>query len=239
MAVAAPGRDRHRRRRQRSTTSTVSKRGERSCGGCTGWDATSSVTSTSAAGRATGRTPRVSRSVIGRRYEGFPDERWLDIRRFQLFAGGARGSASRSARARGSTRSSPTTSPAGKTRPASRSSAAAQLRFNRWVAAPGARPRHGGRAEERRWPGRQLLGAFDFAIVEQCFQYDECGCTSLRRARQGGLRGRVRTRAVRVLRRGERQSASAPWASPTTSSPLPGAPVSSSAVCRAGATGWR
>ena len=24
--------------------------------------------------------------MIGRRYEGFPDERWLDIRRFQLFA---------------------------------------------------------------------------------------------------------------------------------------------------------
>ena len=26
------------------------------------------------------------RSVIGRRYEGFPDERWLDIRRFHSFA---------------------------------------------------------------------------------------------------------------------------------------------------------
>ena len=25
------------------------------------------------------------RSVIGRHYSGFPDERWLDIRRFQLF----------------------------------------------------------------------------------------------------------------------------------------------------------
>jgi hypothetical protein len=25
-------------------------------------------------------------AVIGRRYEGFPDERWLDIRRFPLFA---------------------------------------------------------------------------------------------------------------------------------------------------------
>ena len=25
------------------------------------------------------------RSVIGRRYEGFPDERWLDVSRFHLF----------------------------------------------------------------------------------------------------------------------------------------------------------
>ena len=24
--------------------------------------------------------------MIGRRYEGFPDERWLDVRRFHLFA---------------------------------------------------------------------------------------------------------------------------------------------------------
>ena len=53
--------------------------------------------------------------------------------------------------------------------------------------------------------GRQaskLIGAFDFAIVEQCFQYHECGYyRTFVRARQGGLRGRVRTRARPVLRR--------------------------------------
>ena len=32
--------------------------------------------------------------MIGRRYEGFPDERWLDIRRFHSFAEAARSAAS-------------------------------------------------------------------------------------------------------------------------------------------------
>ena len=66
---------------------------------------------------------RFPRSVIGRRYEGFPDERWLDIRRFRLFAKPLK-PASTSARARDSMRSSRTIWPAGKTAPASRSAVA-------------------------------------------------------------------------------------------------------------------
>lgn len=34
---------------------------------------------------------RFPRSVIGKRYEGYPDERWLDIRRFRKFAGPLKG----------------------------------------------------------------------------------------------------------------------------------------------------
>ena len=33
----------------------------------------------------------------------------------------------------------------------------------------------------------QLVGSFDFAVVEECFAYDECGeVQPLRRRRQGG-----------------------------------------------------
>jgi hypothetical protein len=50
-----------------------------------------------------------------------------------------------------------------------------QLRFNRWVAR---QVRSRGMAVALKNDGRQadpLVHAFDFAIVEQCFQYDECG----------------------------------------------------------------
>ena len=167
------------------------------------------------------------RSVIGNRYEGFPDERWLDIRRFQLLRRAAASAGSRCAPARASTRSSPTTSPAGKTRPAFRSPRADQLRFNRWIArqvhARGmavALKNDGGQVE-------QLVGSFDFAIVEQCFQYEECGLYKpFVEARQGGLRGRVRTRPGRSSAPPPRRSASARSASPTTSSPAPGSRAS-------------
>jgi hypothetical protein len=51
----------------------------------------------------------------------------------------------------------------------------AQLRFNRWVAR---QVHHRGMAVALKNDGRQvrqLVGDFDFAIVEQCFQYHECG----------------------------------------------------------------
>ncbi|HKB51709.1 MAG TPA: endo alpha-1,4 polygalactosaminidase [Solirubrobacterales bacterium] len=50
-----------------------------------------------------------------------------------------------------------------------------QLRFNRWVARQVHRR---GMAVALKNDGRQaheLIHAFDFAIVEQCFQYQECG----------------------------------------------------------------
>ncbi len=53
-----------------------------------------------------------------------------------------------------------------------------QLRFNRWIA----RQVHDrGMAVALKNDPRQvdqLVGAFDFAVVEECFQYDECGSTS-------------------------------------------------------------
>ncbi|HYC81395.1 MAG TPA: endo alpha-1,4 polygalactosaminidase [Solirubrobacterales bacterium] len=63
-------------------------------------------------------------------------------------------------------------------RPANRGfeiSAGDQLRFNRWIARVS--HRWGMAVALKNDPGqvRQLVGNFDFAVVESCFDYDECG----------------------------------------------------------------
>lgn len=114
------------------------------------------------------------RSVIGRRYEGFPDEHWLDIRRFHLFAKPLRHRFDICAR-KGFDALEPDNLSGWENKTGFPIGAAAQLRFNRWVAREAHRR---GMAVALKNDGRQvgeLLRAFDFAIVEQCFQYDECG----------------------------------------------------------------
>jgi hypothetical protein len=116
------------------------------------------------------------RSVIGRRYAGFPDERWLDVRRYRSFARPLRQRFSMCAR-KGFDAVEPDNLAAWEAEnktgfPITR---ADQLRFNRWVAR---QVRRLGMAVALKNDGRQVrrLGReFDFAIVEQCFQYDECG----------------------------------------------------------------
>lgn len=116
------------------------------------------------------------RSVIGRTYEGFPDERWLDVSRFHLFEKPLEQRFEMCAR-KGFDAVEPDNIQGwepenhtgfGITR-------ADQLRFNRWVA----RQVHSrGMSVALKNDGRQadrLVHAFDFAIVEQCFQYHECG----------------------------------------------------------------
>ena len=116
------------------------------------------------------------RSVIGRRYEGFPDERWLDVSRFHLFEKPLKRRFNMCARKgfdavepdniQGWERENHT---------GFRITRQDQLRFNRWVA----RQVHGrGMSIALKNDGRQadqLIHAYDFAIVEQCFQYHECG----------------------------------------------------------------
>src|SRR5262245_16461731 len=117
---------------------------------------------------------RFPRSVIGRRYEGFPEERWLDIRRFHLFAKQLRHRFDICAR-KGFDAVEPDNLAGWENRTGFPIGAAAQLRFNRWIAREAHRR---GMAVALKNDGRQvaeLLGAFDFAIVEECFQYDECG----------------------------------------------------------------
>lgn len=116
---------------------------------------------------------RFPRSVIGRRYEGFPDERWLDIAHFHRFAPILERRFRLCAR-KGFDAVEPDNVAGFENRTGFPLTAAEQLRFNRWVAA---RVHALGMAVAlKNDPGqvRGLLGRFDFAIVEQCFQYEEC-----------------------------------------------------------------
>lgn len=114
------------------------------------------------------------RSVIGRRYEGFPDERWLDVRRFHRFAKPLEHRFDICAR-KGFDAVEPDNVAGWENKTGFPIGAREQLRFNRWVA----REVHerGMAVALKNDPRqvRQLLGAFDFAIVEECFQYEECG----------------------------------------------------------------
>lgn len=113
------------------------------------------------------------RPALGRRYEGFPDERWLDVRRFHLFAKALEHRFDICAR-KGFDAVEPDNVAGWENKTGFPIGAAAQLRFNRWVA----RQVHarGMAIALKNDPRqvRQLLGVFDFAIVEECFQYDEC-----------------------------------------------------------------
>jgi hypothetical protein len=119
---------------------------------------------------------RFPRSVIGNRYAGFPNERWLDVSRFQLFAKPLEDRIAMCARKRFDAVEPDNVAgwePENKT--GFRITSGDQLRFNRWIA----RQVHArGMAVALKNDPRQvkqLAGLFDFAIVEQCFQYDECG----------------------------------------------------------------
>ena len=119
---------------------------------------------------------RFPRSVIGRRYAGYPDERWLDISRFRLFAKPLEARIQMCARKRFDAVEPDNINawePGNKT--GFHITRRDQLHFNRWIA----RQVHArGMAVALKNDGRQarrLIHDFDFAIVEECFQYHECG----------------------------------------------------------------
>ena len=111
--------------------------------------------------------------VLGKRYEGFPDERWLDVRRIDLLEPllGARLDA---CRRKGFDAVDPDNVNGYQNDTGFPLTAADQLRFNRWLADEiHAR----GMAAILKNDGPQvpdLVGPFDGAVVEQCFQYREC-----------------------------------------------------------------
>lgn len=113
-------------------------------------------------------------AVRGRRYEGFPDERWLDVSRFGLFRRPLEGRIAMCAR-KGFDAVEPDNLAGFENDTGFDLTAADQLRFNRWIAAQA--HRRGMAVALKNDPTQvgQLLGQFDFAIVEECFQYDECG----------------------------------------------------------------
>ncbi len=116
---------------------------------------------------------RFPKSVIGKKYEGFPDERWLDIRRFRKFAKPLKSRIAMCAR-KGFDALEPDNingweNPTGF--PITRRH---QLRFNRWIAKQAHRNGLAVGLKNDGPQARQLVNQFDFAVVEQCFQYNEC-----------------------------------------------------------------
>ena len=112
--------------------------------------------------------------VIGKRYEGFPDERWLDASRFRLFRAPLEARIAMCAR-KGFDAVEPDNLAGFENDTGFAISAADQLRFDRWIAAQV--HRRGMAVALKNDPRQvpQLLASFDFAIVEECFQYEECG----------------------------------------------------------------
>jgi hypothetical protein len=113
------------------------------------------------------------RTVIGRRYEGFPDERWLDVRRFPLFARPLRRRFGICAR-KGFDAVEPDNLAGWENKTGFPITAAVQLRFNRWVARQVHRRGMAVALKNDGSQAKELLSSFDFAIVEQCFKYREC-----------------------------------------------------------------
>ena len=114
------------------------------------------------------------RFVLGKTYEGYPQERWLDIRRVGALAPILRRRFRICAR-KGFDAVEPDNIAGWENDTGFPLTRADQLRFNRWVAREVHRR---GMAVALKNDGRQaeqLVRTFDFAVVEECFAYDECG----------------------------------------------------------------
>ena len=117
---------------------------------------------------------RFPRSVLGKRYDGYPDERWLDIRRIRLLAPILSARFAMCAR-KGFDAVEPDNVAGWENDTGFPLTAADQLRFNRWIARQVHRR---GMSVALKNDGRQaarLASVYDFAVVEECFAYDECG----------------------------------------------------------------
>ena len=117
---------------------------------------------------------RFPEAVLGRAYEGYPDERWLDIRRIDMLAPILRQRFDLCQR-KGFDAVEPDNIAGYENKTGFPLKAGDQLRFNRWVAREV--HRRGMSVALKNDPGqvKQLVGSFDFAVVEECFAYDECG----------------------------------------------------------------
>jgi hypothetical protein len=120
------------------------------------------------------RFPKV---LLGHAYEGYPDERWLDIRRIDLLAPILRHRFDL-CRRKGFDAVEPDNIAGYENRTGFPLSAGNQLHFNRWVAREV--HRRGMAVALKNDPGQvgPLVRSFDFAVVEECFAYDECGMFS-------------------------------------------------------------
>lgn len=114
------------------------------------------------------------KSVIGKAYEGFPDERWLDIRRFHKFAPIMERRISMCAH-KGFDGVEPDNIAGWENKTGFPLTRADQRRYNLWIARQVHRRGMAVALKNDPRQAKELVGAFDFAVVEECFQYHECG----------------------------------------------------------------
>ena len=114
------------------------------------------------------------KSVIGRKYEGYPNERWLDIRKYRKFAKPLKNRIRMCAR-KGFDGLEPDNLAGYQNRTGFPLTAKDQLRFNRWIARQAHKAGLSVALKNDPSQARQLVRNFDYAVVEQCFQYNECG----------------------------------------------------------------
>ena len=107
------------------------------------------------------------RSVLGKRYDGYPDERWLDIRRIRLLAPVLNRRFAMCTR-KGFDAVEADNVAGWENDTGFPLTAAHQLRFNRWIArAVHRRGMSIGLKNDGR-QARKLANVFDFAVVEEC-----------------------------------------------------------------------
>lgn len=113
-------------------------------------------------------------SVLGRALDGWPGERWLDIRRIDLLAPIMKARIAKCAR-KGFDAVEPDNIDGYQNRNGFSLTGSDQLRYNRWFARQAHRKGLSVALKNDLGQVKSLVGDFDFAIVEECFQYRECG----------------------------------------------------------------
>jgi hypothetical protein len=116
---------------------------------------------------------RFPKSSLGAVYEGYPEERWLDIAHYRKFAPMMEKRIAMCAR-KGFDAVEPDNINGWENKTGFPLTAADQLRYNRWIARQVHKVGMAVALKNDAGQVRQLVGTFDFAVVEECFQYEEC-----------------------------------------------------------------
>jgi hypothetical protein len=113
------------------------------------------------------------KSSLGARYEGYPEERWLDIAHYKKFAPIMEKRIAMCAE-KGFDAVEPDNINGWENKTGFPLTRAEQLTYNRWIARTVHKAGMSVALKNDSRQVKQLVGAFDFAVVEECFQYDEC-----------------------------------------------------------------
>src|ERR1700709_294026 len=116
---------------------------------------------------------KVPKSSLGARYEGYPEERWLDIAPPKKFAPIIEQRIALCAR-KGFDAVEPDNINGWENKTGFPLTGAEQLTYNRWIARTVHKAGMSVALKNDSRQVKQLVGAFDFAVVEECFQYEEC-----------------------------------------------------------------